>query len=132
MIIKIERAILHALDPSAGVAVLSEEPMDINEEVREFLDAHFIKCLESDESQKGTLREEGNFGQRMRALGRALEAGEPGRDAFIYESRQLAEQILHRFSQFRILCRMLCRLRAHRSLCIYRKLREWVQDLQQL
>lgn len=93
MIIKIERAILHALDPSAGVAVLSEEPMDINEEVREFLDAHLIKCLESDESQKGILREEGNFGQRMRALGRALEAGEPGRDAFIYESRQLAEQI---------------------------------------
>jgi len=72
MIIKIERAILHALDPAAGVAVLSEEPMDINEEVREFLDAHFTRCMESDEAQRAALREEGSFGQRMRGLGRAV------------------------------------------------------------
>jgi len=95
MIIKIERAILHALDPAAGVAVLSEEPMDINEEVREFLDAHFTRCLESDEAQKAVLREEGSYGQRMKALGRAvLEAGgQTGYEAFVAESRHLADRI---------------------------------------
>ena len=98
MIIKIERAILHALDPASGMAVLSEEPMEINEEVREFLDAHFTKCLESDEAQKAVIREEGSFGQRMRALGRAVlgdGAGDSGAgaEAFKIESKQLAEQI---------------------------------------
>lgn len=75
MKLNIERAILHALDPASGAPVLSAEPMVLDEEVREFLEAHFIKCLESDEVQTARLREESGFGQRMRILGRA--AGVP-------------------------------------------------------
>lgn len=75
MKLNIEKAILHALDPASGAPVLSEEPMALDEEVREFLEAHFIKCLESDEVQMARLREESGFGQRMRVLGRA--AGVP-------------------------------------------------------
>ena len=75
MKLNIEKAILHALDPASGAPVLSEEPMALDEEVREFLEAHFLKCLESDEVQTARLREESGFGQRMRALGRA--AGVP-------------------------------------------------------
>ena len=90
MKLNIEKAILHALDPASGAPVLSEEPMALDEEVREFLEAHFIKCLESDEVQMARLREESGFGQRMRFLGRA--AGEPAA-AFVAESRHLAEQI---------------------------------------
>ncbi|MDD7602463.1 MAG: nucleoid-associated protein [Firmicutes bacterium] len=75
MKLNIERAILHALDPASGAPVLSAEPMVLDEEVREFLEAHFIKCLESDEVQTARLREESGFGQRMRVLGRA--AGMP-------------------------------------------------------
>lgn len=75
MKLNIERAILHALDPASGAPVLSEEPMALDEEVRDFLEAHFLKCLESDEVQMARLREESGFGQRMRVLGRA--AGVP-------------------------------------------------------
>ena len=75
MKLNIERAILHALDPASGAPVLSEEPMALDEEVRDFLEAHFLKCLESDEVQMARLREESGFGQRMRILGRA--AGVP-------------------------------------------------------
>ncbi|MGN0719545.1 MAG: hypothetical protein ACI4LQ_07005, partial [Anaerovoracaceae bacterium] len=71
MKLNIERAILHALDPASGAPVLSEEPMALDEEVRDFLEAHFLKCLESDEVQMARLREESGFGQRMRILGRA-------------------------------------------------------------
>lgn len=75
MKLNIERAILHALDPASGAPVLSEEPMALDEEVRDFLEAHFLKCLESDEVQMARLREESGFGQRMRILGHA--AGVP-------------------------------------------------------
>ena len=119
MKLNIERAILHALDPASGAPVLSEEPMALDEEVRDFLEAHFLKCLESDEVQMARLREESGFGQRMRALGRegaglgdggfegagpdavagpdaaagpAAAAGGPAA-AFVDESRHLAEQI---------------------------------------
>ena len=71
MKLNIERAILHALDPASGAPVLSEEPMALDEEVRDFLEAHFLKCLESDEVQMARLREESGFGQRMRIMGRA-------------------------------------------------------------
>ncbi|MGN0712592.1 MAG: nucleoid-associated protein [Anaerovoracaceae bacterium] len=118
MKLNIEKAILHALDPASGAPVLSEEPMALDEEVREFLEAHFLKCLESDEVQTARLREESGFGQRMRALGRAAgtpaaawdetvgaapwedsAAGDNGghagdmNGAFVAESRHLAEQI---------------------------------------
>lgn len=95
MSIRIEQAILHALDPSAGMPVLSEEPMAIDEEVREFLDKHFIKCLESDDGQKAVLMENADFRQRMEALGRAvLEAGgQVAAEAFAEQSKHLARQI---------------------------------------
>ncbi|MGN1143963.1 MAG: nucleoid-associated protein [Anaerovoracaceae bacterium] len=78
MKLNIEKAILHALDPASGAPVLSEEPMALDEEVREFLEAHFIKCLESDEAQTARLREESGFGQRMRALSRTAGEGDEG------------------------------------------------------
>ncbi len=97
MKLNIERAILHALDPASGAPVLSEEPMALDEEVRDFLEAHFLKCLESDEVQMARLREESGFGQRMRILGRAAAgpdaAARGPAAAFVDESRHLAEQI---------------------------------------
>ena len=86
MSVMIEKAILHALDPASGVPVLSAEPMFIDEGVREFLETHFEKTLESDEVQTGILRDDHGFGQRMRDLGM-----EPAK--FVEESRMLAEQI---------------------------------------
>ena len=81
MKLNIERAILHALDPASGAPVLSEEPMALDEEVRDFLEAHFLKCLESDEVQMARLREESGFGQRMRVLGCAAGLPAPGGSA---------------------------------------------------
>lgn len=71
MKLEIEKAILHALDAASGAPVLSEEPMALDEEIRKFLEGHFMKCLESDEVQTALLREESGFGQRMRQLGLA-------------------------------------------------------------
>ena len=110
MSVMIEKAILHALDPSAGVPVLSAEPMFIDEGVREFLETHFEKTLESDEVQTGILRDDHGFGQRMRDMGMAaagaaagtagmagVAADGSGLDTltakFVEESRMLAEQI---------------------------------------
>ncbi len=103
----IQKAILHALDPASGVPVLSAEPMFIDEGVREFLETHFEKTLESDDVQTGTLRDDHGFGQRMRDLGMAaagaaagtvgMADGGAGLDPltakFVEESRMLAEQI---------------------------------------
>jgi len=102
MSINIEKAILHVLDPSAGTPVLSEEPMALDEDIREFLETHFEKTLESDEAQTGILRSDHGFGQRMAdffmaASGAAM--GTAGMDEgtfsakFVEESRNLAEQI---------------------------------------
>lgn len=68
MSVEIERAVLHALDPASGMPVLSEEVMALDETAREFLEAHFETCLESDGAQLGQLREDSGFGQRMLAL----------------------------------------------------------------
>ena len=106
----IERAILHVVDPSAGAPVLSAEPMDVDEGIREFLETHFEKTLESDEVQTGVLRSDHGFGQRMSDLAMAESgaaagtvgmaesgAGASGLDLlsakFIEESQMLAEQI---------------------------------------
>lgn len=116
MSVMIQKAILHALDPASGVPVLSAEPMFIDEGVREFLETHFEKTLESDDVQTGILRDDHGFGQRMRDLGMAAagaaagtvgmsgwgaddldgEAGgglDPLTAKFVEESRMLAEQI---------------------------------------
>ena len=98
----IKKAILHALDPASGMPVLSEEPMAIDDGVREFLETHFEKTLESDEVQTAVLRDDHGFGQRMRDLGMAAAgaaAGTVGMDPgnfdaiFVEESRNLAEQM---------------------------------------
>ncbi len=102
MSVMIEKAILHVLDPSSGMPVLSAEPMAMEEEVREFLETHFEKTLESDEVQTGVLRADHGFGQRMQDLGMAAAgaaAGTSGMDGsaleskFVEESKNLAEQI---------------------------------------
>lgn len=78
MSVMIEKAILHALDPSSGMPVLSAEPMLVDDGVREFLETHFEKTLESDEVQTGILRDDHGFGQRMRDLGMAAAGAEAG------------------------------------------------------
>ena len=78
MSVMIQKAILHALDPASGVPVLSAEPMFIDEGVREFLETHFEKTLESDEVQTGILRDDHGFGQRMRDLGMAAAGAAAG------------------------------------------------------
>ena len=107
MSVMIQKAILHALDPASGVPVLSAEPMFIDEGVREFLETHFEKTLESDEVQTGILRDDHGFGQRMRDLGMAAAGAaagtvgmaddgaglDPLTARFVEESRMLAEQI---------------------------------------
>lgn len=98
----IEKAILHVLDPSSGMPVLSAEPMAMEEEILEFLETHFEKTLESDEVQTGVLRGDHGFGQRMQDLGMAWAGAvmaTAGMDAesfvskFVEESKNLAEQI---------------------------------------
>ena len=98
----IEKAILHVLDPSSGMPVLSAEPMVMDEEILEFLETHFEKTLESDEVQTGVLRGAHGFGQRMQDLGMAWAGAvmaTAGMDAesfvskFVEESKNLAEQI---------------------------------------
>lgn len=98
----IEKAILHVLDPSSGMPVLSAEPMVMDEEILEFLETHFEKTLESDEVQTGVLRGDHGFGQRMQDLGMAWAGAvmaTAGMDAesfvskFVEESKNLAEQI---------------------------------------
>jgi len=110
MSVNIEKAILHVLDPSSGMPVLSAEPMAMEEEVREFLETHFEKTLESDEVQTGVLRGDHGFGQRMQELGMAAAGAaagtigmsgaadqgaglEPLTAKFVEESKNLAEQI---------------------------------------
>lgn len=102
MSVVIEKAILHVLDPSSGMPVLSAEPMVMDEEILEFLETHFEKTLESDEVQTGVLRGDHGFGQRMQDLGMAAAgaaASTAGMDdstlqnLFVEESKTLAEQI---------------------------------------
>lgn len=84
MSIKIERAILHALEPSSGMPVLSENEMELDEAAREFLEAHLENCMESDRAQPAVLREDSGFYQRIERLA--------DEESFIVESRSLAEQ----------------------------------------
>lgn len=102
MSVVIEKAILHVLDPSSGMPVLSAEPMVMDEEILEFLETHFEKTLESDEVQTGVLRGDHGFGQRMQDLGMAAAGAAAStagmsdsalQDLFVEESKTLAEQI---------------------------------------
>ncbi len=102
MSVVIEKAILHVLDPSSGMPVLSAEPMVMDEEILEFLETHFEKTLESDEVQTGMLRGDHGFGQRMQDLGMAAAGAAAStagmsdsalQDLFVEESKSLAEQI---------------------------------------
>ena len=58
MDIKIEKVILHGLDPASGAPVLSEELIQPDEQVREYLKTHFLSCFESDSVQKSIFLEE--------------------------------------------------------------------------
>lgn len=116
MNITIDKAILHALDPASGMPVISQTCMMLDQESREFLETHLLKCIESDEAQAGLIRLESGFGQKMSALSErilgapassvapwedvvdgGMEEMEVGPDdveeAFMEESRGLAEQI---------------------------------------
>lgn len=48
MEIRIRKAILHILDSTVGVPVLSEKELDLNFEIETFLEKHLVKVLEDD------------------------------------------------------------------------------------
>jgi nucleoid-associated protein YejK len=52
MSVSISKAILHILDTSLGIPVLSENLMSFNEEMREYTEKHIIKCYNDSDLKK--------------------------------------------------------------------------------
>ncbi len=52
MSVSISKSILHILDPSIGVPVLSENLMSFNEEMREYTEKHILKCYNDADMKK--------------------------------------------------------------------------------
>ena len=52
MSVSISKAILHILDTSLGIPVLSEELMSFNDQMREFTEKHIIKCYNDADLKK--------------------------------------------------------------------------------
>lgn len=52
MSVSISKAILHILDTSLGIPVLSEELMSFNDQMREFAEKHIIKCYNDADLKK--------------------------------------------------------------------------------
>ena len=52
MSVSISRAILHILDTSVGVPVLSENLMSLDEEMREYIEKHILRCLNDPDLKK--------------------------------------------------------------------------------
>jgi len=62
MNISISRAILHILDTSIGAPVLSENLMSLNEDMREYIEKHILKCLnDADLKKTKFVNEDGLF-----------------------------------------------------------------------
>lgn len=86
MSILIDKVVLHVIDPSAGAPVLSAEPMDLHSEIEEFLEAHFVKCLESDAAQICNINPVTEFAQRQERF------RENPQELFMEEAQWLAEK----------------------------------------
>ena len=52
MSVSISKAILHILDTSLGIPVLSENLMSFNDEMREYTEKHIIKCYNDADLKK--------------------------------------------------------------------------------
>lgn len=62
MSVSISRAILHILDTSIGVPILSENLMTLGEEMREYIEKHIMKCFNDAELKKTKfINEDGLF-----------------------------------------------------------------------
>ena len=62
MSVSISRAILHILDTSVGVPVLSENLMSLDEEMREYIEKHILRCLnDADLKKTKFINEDGMF-----------------------------------------------------------------------
>jgi len=61
MSVSISRAILHILDISVGVPVLSENLMSLGEDMREYIEKHILKCLNDADLKKTKFINEDGF-----------------------------------------------------------------------
>lgn len=62
MSVSISRAILHILDPSLGVPVLSDNLMSFNDQMREYTEKHVLKCFnDADLKKTKFINEDGLF-----------------------------------------------------------------------
>lgn len=61
MSVSISRAILHILDPSLGVPVLSENLMSFNDQMREYTEKHILKCFNDADLKKTKFINEDGF-----------------------------------------------------------------------
>lgn len=62
MSVSISKAILHILDTSLGIPVLSENLMSFNDEMREYAEKHIIKCYnDADLKKTKFIKEDGLF-----------------------------------------------------------------------
>ncbi len=61
MSVSISRAILHILDTSVGVPVLSENLMSLSEDMREYTEKHILKCYKDADLKKTKFIENGFF-----------------------------------------------------------------------
>ena len=61
MSVSISKAILHILDPSLGIPVLSENLMSFNDQMREYTEKHILKCYNDADLKKTKFASEVGF-----------------------------------------------------------------------
>lgn len=61
MSVSISKAILHILDPSLGIPVLSENLMSFNDQMREYTEKHILKCYNDADLKKTKFSSEVGF-----------------------------------------------------------------------
>jgi hypothetical protein len=61
MSVSISKSILHILDTSLGIPVLSENLMSFNEEMREYTEKHIIKCYNDSDLKKTKFNSHSGF-----------------------------------------------------------------------
>ena len=85
--IRIKNAVLHILDTSIDLPVLSKEEMDISGEIIDFLEKHIYKILEDSNLKKAKFIEDINI---VRDMCQAISADE---SCFLEASREMANMI---------------------------------------
>lgn len=84
MSVSISRAILHILDTSVGVPVISENLMSLGEDMREYTEKHILKCFnDADLKKTKFINEDGLFYQLIKEYAQTSE--------FKKFSREIAE-----------------------------------------